>query len=44
MTMAILLLVATVFGTLLALEAHDWVCATLGGLAIVLQLAALGVL
>lgn len=43
MTMAILVLVATVFGTLLALDAKEWVCATLGGLAIVLQLAALGV-
>ena len=43
MTMAILVLVATVFGTLLALEVREWACATLGGLAIVLQLAALGV-
>lgn len=43
MTMAILVLVLTVFGALLALEVREWVCATLCGLAIVLQLAALGV-
>jgi hypothetical protein len=43
MTMQILVLVATVFGTLLALEVREWACATLCGLAIVLQLAALGV-
>ncbi len=43
MTMAILVLVLTGFGTLLALEVREWVCATLCGLAIVLQLAALGV-
>ena len=43
MTMAILVLVLTVFGTLLALGVREWVCATLCGLAIVLQLAALGV-
>lgn len=43
MTMAILVLVATVFGTLLALEVRNFGLAALGGLFIALQLAALGV-
>ena len=43
MTMAILVLVATVFALFLALEVRAWGWSAICGLAIVLQLAALGV-
>jgi len=43
MTMAILVLVASVFALFLALEVQAWGWSAICGLAIVLQLAALGV-
>ena len=41
MTMQLLVLALSVFATLLALEIKDWGCAVFGGVAIVVQIAAL---